>query len=162
MKGFITKVFVCTAIILIAIGMISGVLYQRSPDNVFSHLTPPYEEAAQDFFAKTKDELLQLAALHPTVGDNYYLYYLNMPEMNQEEFPDDILDILTAIEEKTDENYAISISNVNIDISIASGTNYNVLLYYGVPMLHAMDQEQEKSIDLGDGWLLKVGYIVRG
>ena len=155
-------VLLCCAVIIPTFLYITFV-YMRTPEYVHKYLTPRYEKEAEDYFYANKDELEQLSALKDTLGvDERYYYAFYEHVFNTPNVPEEILEILLALEEKTDAQYTLYISQYKVTVSIASGTNYDVYLFYGDPEeLHGMDPESEKETTLEAGWTVQAAHVVR-
>ncbi len=139
-------------------------VYKRTPEYVHQNLTPPYEEAAKEFFDSYKSDLLQLSDLQDTLAEDttyYYRFNGESTEAYQEhvdEIPDNFLDVLQKIEMKTSEGYYVVASKAYINIYIASSTNFDVFLYYG----KSFSGRNHKTTQLEGGWTIEAPYTIRG
>ena len=136
--------------------------YRRSPGYVWSRLTPPHEEAAAAFFRGNREELERLAELRETLGtEERFSYTFHAREYDSFNIPAEVAAVLLTLEGKTPEGYTITLTQAEITVAIASGTNYDVYLYLGPDTAHSVKPEWEREIPLEGGWTVQTPYVVR-
>lgn len=136
--------------------------YYRSPSYVWSRVTPPHEEAAAAFFRENREELERLAELRETLGpEERFSYTFHAHEYDSLNIPAEAAAALLALEGKAPEGYTVSLTQVEITVAVASGTNYDVYLYLGPDTAHSVKAEWEREIPLEDGWTVQAPYVVR-
>ena len=152
------------AVILLLCGIagLSWLLYdrlvtRRSPEYIHTHVTPPYEEKARDYYDAHAGELARLAALLPELADGECYDY---PDGAGAEIPAELLSVLEELECPD----SIRLTRDEILIWIASGTCFDVYLVYGDAggAYYGVSPEWEKSAPLEDGWSIQAPYVLRG
>lgn len=149
---------VCLVLLLV---LLTVVVYNnennRDPKWVLEHLSPPYEEEAEQFFYDNKGNLFLLTQLSEQ-NDNIesWSYYINSShEYDSTNIPNEILDILQEIEEATVMQYCVHLDPHRIEIHITTQTNFEVSLCSS----STERWTESKCIDLENGWVIDTHYI---
>lgn len=131
----------------------------RSPNYVLTHLTPPYEQEAVEYFEENKPLLHRLVLAQGQVDrGEYFTYAFHYSQYNSQEIPAEAEGILRDLEMNTQADYTMTFSDREIVIMIATGTHYDVRL------CRAYDYdggEHQKTTPLEDRWEVRANYVIR-
>lgn len=165
-KGLLALLLVLLLIPLVGlVYLVDYTLHGRNPQYVLEHVTPPYEEEAEQFFYDNKSNLLKLAQLVEETEDlDYCSYALNMDhQYDRGDIPDEILAILQEIEGATTAQYSVDLLPDMVRIHITSQTDFDVYLYSSSEKWDISIREgRSKRIELEDGWVIDTHHVLRG
>ena len=139
-------------------------VYMRTPEYIHEHLTPPYEQEAEEFFRENAPALMKLVELKAEIEPGLlYRFTFHYPQYNSAGIPPELYATLLALEQHNpSSDYTISIYKEEITVQIKSGTNFDVYLFYGERDFHGMNPEGDKGTILEDGWEIHAPFVVRG
>lgn len=140
---------------------------RRTPEYIHTHVTPPYEAEARDYYETNAAALARLAALLPELAEGErYEYPRGDSAGDETAFPGALLNVAEELwQEDGERPYSICLTRESIDIWFATGTCFDVSLVYGDPDGTAYDGTMpgwEKNTPLGQGWMIQAPYILRG
>ena len=140
---------------------------RRTPEYIHTHVTPPYEAEARDYYESNAAALARLAALLPELAEGERYEYPRRDSAGDETaLPGALLNVAEELwQEDGERPYSIYLTRESIDIWFATGTCFDVSLVYGDPDGTAYDgtmPDWEKNTPLGQGWMIQAPYILRG
>lgn len=151
----------CCAIVMLVYIYITCI-YTRTPANIYQYVTPAYEEEAKSFFTENQESLTQLAEYQSKMSDDAnYCYTFHAHTFDSPRIPEEIQNILYYLEERTDRQYTVLISQYEISVRIESDTYFEIYLYSGILRQHGLKPEWDKEILLDAAWELHVTYLIR-